>query len=227
MTPIRLLLVHGHHLMAAAMSRAFDQRTEVELVGIAEDCDQAATLAAGNGVDMALVDAGLERNRALDWISRMRRQRPSFKIIPMGLPNEESALVYLEAGACGYVLEETSLAELVATVVAVFGDQPPCSERMVAYVCTRIAELAHVGPVTPEAGGATLTPRESEVLGLVASGMRNKEIAHELSISLPTVKNHVHSILEKLQARGRREAILRAYEQGLLHRPAFGGSRKG
>jgi DNA-binding NarL/FixJ family response regulator len=125
----------------------------------------------------------------------------------------------LEAGAHDYVLRQASFSELIRTISGVYRGQPPCSPRVAASVCARIVELAGERRRRRILRDVRLTPREEEILGLVAEGLRNKEIATRLRITLATVKNHVHNLLEKLQANGRREAIRRAYENGLLENP--------
>lgn len=227
MAPIRLLLIHGHPLMADALARSLTRQAHLELVGCVRDLPAAIVAIDHDRPDLVLIDAAIAPPPAVEWTLRLRRRRPGLKIVPMGLGSEREVLAFLEAGAAGYVLDRASLSELAQTLVAVHRGVPPCSAQVVANVWARIAELAAVGTLTPRSGAAELTPREAEVLELVARGLRNKEIAQELAITVPTVKNHVHAILGKLQVGGRREAIVRAYEQGILRRRAARAGRAG
>lgn len=220
MEPIRLYLIHGHPLLIEAVARTFTHWDQLKLVGTARDVDEAEGFDRAKP-DLVLLDASVDRSRALRWTQRCRELLPAVKPVPLGLPSEDDALAFIEAGASGYVLRRHSLADLVRTIVAVHADRPPCSGSLAASICARISELAtrrqaRVG------NGSKLTPREGQVIELVATGLRNKEIAQRLEITLPTVKNHVHNILEKLQAKSRREATIKAYESGLLTRAPRG-----
>ena len=104
----------------------------------------------------------------------------------------------------GYVTRDSSLNELSAAVLGVADGGPLCSPRMVATFLRRIAVLS--SEQQADSAEAALTTREVEIVRLIERGLSNKQIAHELCIELPTVKNHVHHILEKLNVSGRTEA---------------------
>ena len=127
-------------------------------------------------------------------------------------------LEFIEAGANGYVLKDSSFAEMLRTIKAVHQGQTPCSPRITASVFARISELSQARHRRERLPQVRLTPREKEILRLIAARLSNKEIAQQLDIALHTVKNHVHHILEKLQVHYRREAIRCAYENGILKR---------
>ena len=113
----------------------------------------------------------------------------------------------VEAGAAGYLTRDASLRDLFAALSSAVRDEVLCSPRIVASLARRLARLAeqHATRPTP----ASLTAREAEVVGLLDAGLSNKEIATRLCIELPTVKNHVHHILEKLHVNRRGEAAAR------------------
>jgi ATP/maltotriose-dependent transcriptional regulator MalT len=144
---------------------------------------------AVDGADVLLIDATGEDDRLIDFI---------------------------EAGAQGYVLRGTSPAELVEAIRAAHAGRSRCSTWVAAAVVARIMELEGRRTSTDARECEPLTPREREVLGWMATGRCNKEIGGRLQISVQTVKNHVHSILAKLGAKRRREALRVAYEIGLL-----------
>jgi len=112
-----------------------------------------------------------------------------------------------EAGVSGYVTREASLDELTGVVESVARGESPCSPRISALLLRRVAETA--GRRTETDAARRLTRREAEIVGLIDEGLSNKQIAGRLSIELATVKNHVHSILEKLQVERRAEAAAR------------------
>jgi DNA-binding NarL/FixJ family response regulator len=160
-------------------------------------------------------------------VRRAKRILPNAKVVLAGGQfSEEEFLSLIEMGASGCVPDDGSLASLLATVDAVRSGQTFCSERIAALVFARLAMLAKLKTVDQP---PALTSRESEIFQLVRQGLSNKEIAHALSISLSTVKNHVHRILEKLQLRRRRDAIdwdsrLQApMKRGKGQRPALPG----
>ncbi len=121
----------------------------------------------------------------------------------------QSVLEFVEAGAVGYVTQSASLDDLVAAVEAAARGEGHCSARVAGSLFRRVAKLAGERP--PDTDLASLTERERQILGLVERGMSNKEIARQLRVKVPTVKNHVHNILGKLgvSRRGAAAALVR------------------
>jgi two-component system nitrate/nitrite response regulator NarL len=142
---------------------------------------------------------------------------PAVKVVAVAVPDSErDVIACVEAGVAGYVTREASVEELVqATLDATRGELhlPP---RMAARLVRHVAELATDRP-GPE---ARLTSRELEIVDLIDDGLSNKQIAQRLCIEVPTVKNHVHNILEKLQVDRRSEAAARVRARRLRQRPA-------
>jgi DNA-binding NarL/FixJ family response regulator len=137
-------------------------------------------------------------------LSGLRNRWPSHRVVAFGVPDDVGEIVaYAEAGVSGYVTLEGSLAELLATLDGVAQDEVPCSPRIAAALIRRVATLA--GTSRPELN-VRLSRRELEILSLVEEGLSNKQIARRLYITVATVKNHVHSILGKLEVRSRTDA---------------------
>jgi len=173
-------------------------------------------------IDVVLIDTAYGPRGALGRVRAARDRWPEAKAVVLGLDHEdESVADYVEAGAHAYVLQSASPEGLVAVIREVRDGRSPCSPRVVTAVLRRIAALAEP-PATPPPAVEPLTPRERETLALIACGLGNKEVCHRLHITVQTVKNHVHSILAKLQVRRRREAVRLAFELGLLAEPAEG-----
>lgn len=217
--PIRAFLVLDHRLLADAFTAALKSSERVDLVGISTDPLTELAELESDSLDVLLIDSSLGRESALEVVRRASELMPMVKILPLGLELEEDILAFIEAGTSGYVTHEASIDELIRTIESVHHGEAPCSPQIAASVFARVVELVkrrsqRQGRRLPE--HVRLTSREHEVLDLVAAGLQNKEIASRLHITLPTVKNHVHRILEKLQVRRRREAIRLAYENGLL-----------
>jgi two-component system, NarL family, nitrate/nitrite response regulator NarL len=137
----------------------------------------------------------------------------------IGVSERDAEIVaWAEAGVAGYVVTDTSLDDLIPTIASVVRGETLCSPRISAVLLRRVKALATAG-TTVSLG--VLTPREIEVADLLAQGLSNKEIALCLSIALPTVKTHVHSILTKMSAHRRGEAVarLRLWERRATRHP--------
>jgi DNA-binding NarL/FixJ family response regulator len=152
--------------------------------------------------DVALVDvtapAGLKTLREL--ASRM----PGLPLVAFGVADDDAeVLSCIEAGAVGYVLRDATLEELADTARRTLRDEPLVSPHVIATLMRRVAALSANGS---HASFGELTTRELQVVELIEKGLSNKEIAAQLSIAVTTVKNHVHSILEKLEVTRRGEA---------------------
>ncbi|HEY4575369.1 MAG TPA: response regulator transcription factor [Thermoanaerobaculia bacterium] len=176
---------------------------------------------------VVLIDASLDRHSALSQTWEVRTQWPDAKIIAVGLDEEDEQIVdFAEAGALGYVLKGATVDELIATILRIHQGETLCSPRILAAVVARITSLSWLGTETPPRQVEPLTLRELEILALVAAGLGNKEVGKRLRITVQTVKNHVHRILEKLQCHRRREAVRLAYDLGLLTEPQDGSPGK-
>jgi DNA-binding NarL/FixJ family response regulator len=217
---VRVLLVHGRRLLADVVRSTLEERGDVELVAVAADARQAlAALAGGHGngggADLVLVDAAAGHEAALAAVRELADRLPDSRILPFGLAGGEEAVRFIEAGANGYATDGASLDELLAEARQLQREQASCAPEVAARVVERIVELsAEAEP--PPLSSPGLTPRQQEVLELLADGLANKEIAGHLGISLSTVKNHVHSLLDKLAAKRRRDAVRIAYRRGLI-----------
>lgn len=219
--PIRLFVLHRFRLLIDALVRTLRRYRRVSVVGFTSDFAEAMRVLSARDVDVVLVEADLEEPRLPQIIRDLKEAMPSLKVLPLGLDGKQEILECIEAGAAGYVPRGASLEQLLEIIRMVHQGAAPCPPEVAASVFARMAELAREGRdstsrALPE---PQLTAREMEILGWIAKGLRNKEIAQRLGIALSTVKNHVHVVLEKLRARNRREAIRLAYETGLLEDP--------
>ncbi len=168
-----------------------------------------------------LIDASSDPAAALALTWSARERFPEAQIMILGLQSEdESVLEFIEAGAAAYLLQSASPAQLIEALHFLREGQVHSSPRIAAAVVERIAALEKERkPVPLPQGREPLTARELEILTLMARGLRNKEIARSLHITVQTVKNHVHNVLEKLRVHRRRDAVRLAYEMGLLQEP--------
>jgi len=137
---------------------------------------------------------------------------PDLKVVVLGSENEElDVRGAVEAGVSGYLLQDCCLDELTQAVELVLEGERICSSRIASDMFSRLASLAQERRRQEHLEALVLTPRELEILQLIADGMTNQEIADHLFLSLYTVKNHVHNIFEKLKVSHRAEAVSYAY----------------
>jgi DNA-binding NarL/FixJ family response regulator len=188
--------------LAAALRHAGGVRVSDTAVGRA-DC---LALARANGCAAVLID--MATPEALAAIRELVAELPNTRVIALGVSEQEAPVIACaEAGVAALVTREESVDDLIATLEATVRGEAPCSPRLAGMLLRRVRMLAagESRGHRPRAPG--LTAREREILDLMAEGLPNKEIARRLWIELPTVKNHVHRILEKLAVNRRAEAV--------------------
>lgn len=218
--PIRIYILHRYQLLIEALESALEHHPMVTVVGTANEVRPVFECLATVPIDVLLLDGHLTGGETRPAIRQLKAvARPDLKILPLGLESDHEILECLEAGASGYLPSDASLDDLVETLSAVQRGTALCSAQLAASVIARIAELSQQLRQRPPRrlpGGIRFTPREQEILRLLIEGRRNKEIAKQLFIALPTVKIHVHKILKKMQVRNRREAAQLALESGFF-----------
>lgn len=215
--PIRVFIVHDHRLWADAVTALLQHEVDIALVGSATPLDIGYGALLPVACDVVLVETVVEGMDAEQVTANIKSRWPETEVIVLGIKPEESIILrFIEAGASGYLVQEASFSELLHTIHAVYQGQTICSPRIAALVFARIAELSRQHDQRQQSSPGRLTPREYEVLQLLAQGCQNREIADELGIALHTVKSHIHRLLDKLHVSGRREAIERAYAYDML-----------
>jgi two-component system, NarL family, nitrate/nitrite response regulator NarL len=212
---VRILLVTDVRLYREGIESVLAGREGIEVVAAASEAGEAVGLAGSLRPEIALVDVAMPD--AIEGVRAIRRAAPRVKILALTVAETEAeVLTCVEAGVSGYVTRDSSVDDLVAAIRSAGRDEMLISPRIAATLVRRVAALgAGAGRATSV---ALLTSRELEIVALIDEGLSNKEIASRLLIEVPTVKNHVHNILEKLQVRRRGEAaaVIRA-RGGLVH----------
>jgi DNA-binding NarL/FixJ family response regulator len=213
--PVRVLLVDDDDLMRAGLRAVLSSDERVEVVGEAGNGRDAVKQVHALRPDLVLMDV---RMPDLDGIAATREvlaASPEVKVVILTTFEEDDYIFgALNAGASGFLLKRTGPEELLEAIQTVAGGDSLLSPSVTRTVIGRMARQP-----TPEAGAVRLvdelTPREREVLSLLARGLSNSEIASELVIEESTAKTHVKRILMKLRLRDRVQAVIFAYESGL------------
>jgi two-component system, NarL family, nitrate/nitrite response regulator NarL len=203
---IDVLVVADIPLYREGMARALGHGRRVHVLGTATSSQEALSRVRDLKPEVILVDVAM--NDGFDTVRAIGEATPEAKVVALAVSDTEADVIACaEAGVWGYVPRDGTLDDLEAVVESVARGESLCSPRIAASLLRRVgalaAELRGPPPVT------SLTARELEVAALLDQGLSNKEIAQRLSIAVPTVKNHVHSILDKLHVNRRTEAAAR------------------
>jgi two-component system nitrate/nitrite response regulator NarL len=205
---MRVLVVEGVGVYRHAMCVALSLEERVAAVDSAYDADTALQLLHGQA-DSWVVLLNMAMANSVRLLRTIVEVAPSATVVAIAHSEaEEEIIACVDAGVAGYVLRGDSFADLMALMSCVVRGETLCSPRMAAALLRRVASLAN-GRVPETTPPARLTAREREIMQLVDDGLSNKQIARRLSIELPTVKNHIHHILQKLQVSRREEAAAR------------------
>jgi DNA-binding NarL/FixJ family response regulator len=206
MSAIRTLPVAGVRVYCDGLAHALAARDEIEIVGTATSRGEALELLRVAAPEVVLCDVTGESTSAL--VRSIGSQTNGPRFVAMAVSEDEHDVVALaEAGVSAFVPHNASLDDLVRVIVAVAAGGSICTPRITAVLLGHVAALAASGKALSQRRLPHLTARELEVVDLIAEGLSNKEIANRLRIELPTVKNHVHNLLDKLQVRRRADAV--------------------
>ncbi|MBP2320190.1 DNA-binding NarL/FixJ family response regulator [Kibdelosporangium banguiense] len=204
---IRLLIVDDHPVVRDGLRAAFTGEPDIEVVGEAGNGLQAIEMVSANQANVVLMDLRMPELDGVRAIRRLRESAPDTRVLVLTTFDTDSdVLPAIEAGATGYLLKDASTEELLRAVRAAHQGQSVLSPS----VANRL-----VGQVRKPQRG-TLSPRELEVLRLVAAGATNREAASKLFISEASIKTHLLHIYAKLDVRDRAAAVGEAYRRGLL-----------
>jgi DNA-binding NarL/FixJ family response regulator len=214
---IRVLIVHETLLVCNALANVLQEEADMKVAGICASAEEALEQVNDSEIDLLLFNVSRPSKETLSFIQRVANAQPATKIVAMGIAEmPEFILQCFQAGATGYSLQTDSLAELIRKIRSAYSGKPLLSPQIAGALVCRIAELSQlVGRTEPRDNhlsllSAELTPREREVLCHLERGCSNQEIAESLTIEVGTVKNHVHSILKKLNVDNRKRAAILA-----------------
>lgn len=207
---IRLVIADDHPIVLDGLERLFSLESDFEIVGRCSNGEEAIESVRAHDPDLLIVDLRMPLRSGLSVIRElMQDDDPPRIVVLTAALDEDEVLEAIRLGARGVVLKEMAPRILVQCIRAVEAGERWVDGELLGRALDR-------SPRKTPVPASSLTPRETEVVRLVAEGLRNKEIAEKLQISEGTVKIHLHSIYEKLQIGGRVELSVLAREQGLV-----------
>ena len=210
---IRVLIADDHAVVRQGLRTFLDLQADIDVVGEAADGEEAVAAAAEHAPDVILLDLVMPRLDGIGALRRLRDVAPGVRVIVLtSFGEDERLFTALRAGASGYLLKDVEPAELVRSIRTVHDGGAPLSPAVAARVVEELASGGGAG----RAAADDLTPRELEVLCLIARGRSNKRIALELGVAEKTVKTHVSHVLAKLGLSDRTQAALYAVREGLV-----------
>lgn len=203
---IRVLVADDHPIVRGGIVSLLAGADDIEVVGTASDGAEAIRLALDLTPDLVLMDLRMPVLDGDEATARILAERPGIRVVILTTyDTDASILTAIEAGASGYLLKASPPEEILAGIRSVAGGEVALAPSIAATLVRRVAR-----PVV------SLTARETEVLGLVAAGLSNPEIAARLHLGEATVKTHLIHVFEKLEVSDRTRAVTKAMELGLL-----------
>ncbi len=219
--PLRVLLADDQRLVRESLATMLGLLGGIELVGTASDGEEAVRLAVAHAPDVVLMDLRMPRMDGIEATRRLRETAPAVRVIALTtFDDDESVLGALRAGARGYLTKDAGAEDIRRALFAVAAGEATLDPAVQHHVVAALAggggggagdSDASAGPELPDG----LTPREAEVLALIAEGLSNHEIAERLVVSPTTVKSHVNHLFAKTGVRDRAQAVTYAYRAGL------------
>jgi DNA-binding NarL/FixJ family response regulator len=207
---IRIMVVDDHQLLTQSLLIVLEEEADFEVVATASTVAEALTMARRHRPDVVLMDYRLPDGHGTDAARLLREENPDVKVVMLtGFPDDAILVAAIEAGCSGYITKESAVAEAISAVRAAHAGEALISPSMLVRLLPKLRR-------DYRGVGATLTERELEVLNLLAQGQQNQAVADQLYLSVNTVRKHVQSILSKLNAHSKLEAVAIAVREGMI-----------
>jgi len=197
---IRLILIEDNRLLREGINTMLKKEPDISVVAAFGDSDIGLDKITELKPNVVLLDLGLANNNSLDFVKSLKTENKEIKIIVMDLiPIQEDIMRFVEAGVSGFILKDATISEFTKTIRSVAGGEKILPPIMAESLFSQIVDsgVKKMGP-SKMIQSVKMTNREREIVALIAEGLANKEIAFKLSLSIYTVKSHVHNILEKM-----------------------------
>jgi DNA-binding NarL/FixJ family response regulator len=202
--PIRILIADDHPVVLAGLSSMLGTQPGVEVTGSASGGEEALEMLKGKPADVLLLDLRMPGMSGIDTLHALRRARIGVRVIILtSFETDEDIYRSVQAGAQGYLLKDSPQSDMIDAIRTVHAGKRYLPRHIAARLAERMLRT-------------DLTARELEVLNMLARGLTNKEIGRALDISGNTVRNHVNSIIEKLEVSDRTEAATTAIHRGII-----------
>ncbi len=207
---VRVLLADDHKILREGLRRSLEVQG-LDVVGEAADGEEAIEMAEDLRPDVVLMDVTMPVLDGVEATRRIRQRLPEVRVVVLTMHADETTMARaIRVGADGYLVKDCSSDEIAEALRLVVAGQTPVSRQIATSM---LAEVQALPPGGPE---EVVSKREEEILQLIADGCSSAEVADRLFISQKTVKNHLASIYQKLDARDRTQAVLRAVRMGIV-----------
>jgi DNA-binding NarL/FixJ family response regulator len=208
--PIRIILADDHRIILEGLEQLFHRESDFEVLAACTNGEEALEAVRALAPDILVLDVDMPKMDGLTVLRRIHEERiPTRVVLLTATVGDADVLEAMQLGAWGLVLKEAASIRLVQSVRLVHRGQRALDQILVSRALEKVVR-------SEDGKDRLLSPRETDVVRMVAAGLRNKEIALRLSISEGTVKSYLHAIYEKLDVHGRVELTLYAQENGLL-----------
>ena len=214
MNRIRVLLADDHTILRDGIRALLVDQADIEVIGEAEDGLSTVKMVAKLKPDVVIMDIAMPMLNGLEATRQIQRDYPQVKVLILTMhENEEYIRQVLAAGALGYVLKDAAAQDLLGAIRAVHRGEAVLSPAITRLV---IEDYLRWGDIRPADTSNGLTPREREILQLIAEGYTNKEIAEILSLSVKTIQSHRSNLMSKLDLHDRGELIKYAIQKKII-----------
>ena len=208
---IRLVLADDHRIILEGLEQLFGRESDFAVVGTATNGEDALAAVRTHKPDVLVLDIQMPRGDGLSVLRQIHSEKlPTRVILLTAILDEDGVLEALRCGVAGLVLKEQAAINLVQSVRRVRRGERALEPSLVGRALDRLSQREEARKIVE-----VLSKRETEIVKMVAGGLRNKEIAERLAIGEGTVKSHLHTIYEKLGVHGRVELTMYAYERGI------------
>ena len=209
---IRLMLADDHRMLREGLGRSMTEHG-FDVVGEARDGVEAVNMAYSLGPDVVLMDVSMPEMDGVEACRQVRSSAPDTKVVMLTMHADQDVLANaIRAGACGYLVKDCSTEDIAGAVRLASSGETALSPQLAASMLDEVRKL----DMAPAREERVVTKREEEVLQLIADGCSTSEVAGQMYISQKTVKNHLASIYQKLDARDRTQAVLQAVRMGIV-----------
>lgn len=216
MKKIPILVIEDNRLLRDGISAMLDEQPDIRVVGALGNSDRTIATIRATRPAVILLDLGLRAQNSLELVKSIRKTFAGMKVIVMDLvPMQSDVVIYVQAGVAGFILKDATMDDFLDTIRSVSRGETILPPQLTGSLFSQIIDHAVRGSARSVLmESVRMTKRERQVVGLIADGMTNKEIAHELHLSTSTVKSHIHNILEKLALRSRVQIAKYAHTSG-------------